>query len=819
MSMFSMFVESPPPTTPVNMVYFEKLSFGPFGEAANEPDKEAGFSEILWLQVAQNAAETYRKLRLVCNGTLRVLGPQQGFPANDLTAPHVVELIPAPVVVKELERLCAAAQIETPRRIIYHGLDLPSLTIVLEDYFSRLSSVRVLDQSTNRLVPFDFNVLIGRFMLGEMTVPIIEAGLGPSKPLGLVSEKNLERGLLKFGIEIHTGPPLVPSLPEPASKNYLDPVTLFSVLASGKLANGSDAIDPQQKKNSWLDNVHSRRVLITFRDEWNAPLLSPTHSAIVEGPSAGQKIVKRLDRLQAGTIEAPALWGTYKCSVGLPNQRKLTPIRSAQGAADPLIFEADGPAHRVVASVRPEEWFHPSDPPFTGMPGFDLSLYTEGNIVTPLIDGLPSFARLVADLRELDDSSPPTGRYPNNFVLLGGWYMDLDFQLIPGDPGSTVKELLRKGVASNHKLIVRGLVWWLNDNLATDTIRGLDGTPHYTEAWPVTFPPLNEIISFHWKCSVVRNRHGTFAQLGGIDINPNRLDDSQHKPGGKQYHDVQCRIQGPAAQDVTEAFLARWHIHGLGSEVTDAIKPTTTTPPDVPATHMVQIARTFCAGTGAGFQPWSPNGERTIWATLKRAISRARRYIYIEEQYLTAPMLRDALLAVLAKSDVKVDLVIVISDNCEDFRVIADQPGYDRARYLFLKDMINHPRVQVFSIKDYYLHTKVSIVDDVFATIGSANMNRRGLTHDAELNAFILDGRVEDGARKFARDLRTRLWAEHLGMPLTPASFTQLNDLDRALDMLRNKRPSTSHLIPYTLRNPGSDYTFQWQTIADPIGF
>jgi phosphatidylserine/phosphatidylglycerophosphate/cardiolipin synthase-like enzyme len=174
---------------------------------------------------------------------------------------------------------------------------------------------------------------------------------------------------------------------------------------------------------------------------------------------------------------------------------------------------------------------------------------------------------------------------------------------------------------------------------------------------------------------------------------------------------------------------------------------------------------------------------------------------------------------VLAKPDVKVEIVIVISGKCEDLSIIADQPGYDRARYLFLKDLMTNSRVQVFEILDYYVHSKLTIVDDVFATIGSANMNRRGLTHDAELNAFILDGRVEDGARKFARDLRTRLWSEHLGMPLTAASFKQLNDVGRALDILRNDRPSTSHLIPYLFRNPGSDYTFRWEAIADPIGF
>lgn len=815
--MFSMFVNSPPASTPVNLVYFEKQPFGPFGKAAGELSTETGFSEVLWLQVAQSAPETFRTLRVICNGTLRVLGPQQGFWPMDTTAPHVVELVPAPREMRELERLCSAQNTETPRRIIYHGVDLPSLTTALSGYFSRLSSIRVLDQATSRLVPLDLDDLIGKFLLGELTVPIVEAGLDAGQALGTVSDKNLEAGLFKFGIEIQTTPPLVPSLANPA-QNYLDPITLFSILASGKLSDGKDAIDSAQKQNSWLDNVTKSRVLITFRDEWNAALLSPVHDAIIEGTTAGQNLVTRLDTVQGGTVVAPSGWNHYKCSIGVPSQRKLTAVTSTD-AADQITIDATGPAHRVIATVRPEEWFHPADPPYTGMPGFDLPLYTERNIVTPLIDGLPYFARLATDLRELDDSSPPSGRYPDNFVLLAGWFTDLEFPLIPGDPSSTVKALLSKGIASDHKLIVRGLTWWFNDDNATSIIRRLDATSKYTEAWPVTFPPLNEIIAFHWKCTVVRNRKGTFAQLGGIDLNPNRLDDSQHKPGGKQYHDVQCRIQGPAVRDVTDAFLARWHIHGLGSEVTDAITPTVATPPGVPATHMVQIARTFCAGTGSGFQSWSPDGERTIWATLKRAIERSKRYIYIEDQYLVAPMLRDALLAALAKPDVKVDIVIVISDRCQDFRAIADQPGYDRARYLFLKDMIAHPHLQVFSIKDYYVHAKVAIVDDVFCTIGSANMNRRGLTHDAELNAFILDGWVEGGARKFARDLRTRLWTEHLGMPLTAASFSQLNDVGRALDILTNKRPATSHLIPYTLRNEGSDYTFRWEAMADPIGF
>ena len=515
--MFAMFVDSPPVSTPVNLVYFEKRPFGPFGKAAGELSTETGF-----------------------------LGD--------------------PLAASGTE--CAG--------------DIPDATRHLQRDRARSRPAAGLSGQRHD----------GAARRGARSRPARDAG-GPAQ-------------------------------------NYLDPVTLFSVLAAGKLSDGKDAIDARQKQNSWLDNVTKSRVLITFRDEWNAALLSPAHDAIIAGPSAGQFVVARLDTVHAGTVVTPSGWNHYTCSIGVPSQRKLTPVPSAQAAADPLTIDATAPAHRVIATVRPEAWFHPTEPPITAMPGFDLHLYTQGNIVTPLIDGLPAFDQLVRDLRELDDSSPPSGRFPDNFVLLAGWFMDLNFQLIPGDPDSTVKKLLTRGVRSNHKLIVRGLVWWKNDFAAVPTIVGLDGTDHYTEAWAVDFPPLNDVISFHWKCTVVRNRNGTFASLGGIDINPNRLDGPDHKPGGKRYHDVHCRIQGPAVADVTEAFLARWDIHGIGSEVTDSITPTVSTPPGVPATHMVQIARTFRAGTGAGFQRWSPNGERTIWATLQRAIDRAKRYIYIE---------------------------------------------------------------------------------------------------------------------------------------------------------------------------------------------
>jgi phosphatidylserine/phosphatidylglycerophosphate/cardiolipin synthase-like enzyme len=73
-----------------------------------------------------------------------------------------------------------------------------------------------------------------------------------------------------------------------------------------------------------------------------------------------------------------------------------------------------------------------------------------------------------------------------------------------------------------------------------------------------------------------------------------------------------------------------------------------------------------------------------------------------------------------------------------------------------------------------YVHAKTVVIDDVFVMLGSDNLNRRSWTHDSELSIAVLDEEEDereprdpaglgDGARRFARDLRLRLWREHLG--------------------------------------------------------
>jgi phosphatidylserine/phosphatidylglycerophosphate/cardiolipin synthase-like enzyme len=95
-----------------------------------------------------------------------------------------------------------------------------------------------------------------------------------------------------------------------------------------------------------------------------------------------------------------------------------------------------------------------------------------------------------------------------------------------------------------------------------------------------------------------------------------------------------------------------------------------------------------------------------------------------------------------------------------------------------------------------YVHAKVCVVDDVWASVGSDNLNRRSWTHDAELTAAVLDSTRDprapqdpaglgDGARVFARELRLRLWREHLGR--APDDDADLVDSDRGFQAWREQ--------------------------------
>ena len=103
----------------------------------------------------------------------------------------------------------------------------------------------------------------------------------------------------------------------------------------------------------------------------------------------------------------------------------------------------------------------------------------------------------------------------------------------------------------------------------------------------------------------------------------------------------------------------------------------------------------------------------------------------------------------------------------------------------------------------------MGIIDDAWATVGSANLNGRGMVTDSELNISTADGAS-------ARALRLRLWAEHLCCAegdlrdAAPAAVLDGRWVEvaraQAEIVARRSGPLTAALHPYPLGRVEADF-------------
>jgi phosphatidylserine/phosphatidylglycerophosphate/cardiolipin synthase-like enzyme len=189
------------------------------------------------------------------------------------------------------------------------------------------------------------------------------------------------------------------------------------------------------------------------------------------------------------------------------------------------------------------------------------------------------------------------------------------------------------------------------------------------------------------------------------------------------------------------------------------------------------VLRTYPSLRSA-YPNFAPSGEFSIARGYSKAIKRARRLIYLEDQYMwsaqVARLFADALTA-----NPSLHLVVVVPRFPDvDGRFALPPNLVGRAQALEVCQRAGGDRVHVFDVENrhgdpVYVHAKVCVVDDVWASVGSDNFNRRSWTHDSELSCAVLDQTRDereprdpagtgDGARTYARDLRLRLMREHL---------------------------------------------------------
>jgi phosphatidylserine/phosphatidylglycerophosphate/cardiolipin synthase-like enzyme len=176
--------------------------------------------------------------------------------------------------------------------------------------------------------------------------------------------------------------------------------------------------------------------------------------------------------------------------------------------------------------------------------------------------------------------------------------------------------------------------------------------------------------------------------------------------------------------------------------------------------------------------PFAPQGERSVARGFTKAIRRARRLIYVEDQYMWSKAVA-ALFAEALRANPDMHLVVVVPRYPDvDGRLALAPNMVGRQQALEVCRRAGADRVHVFDVENHsgvpvYVHAKVCVIDDVWASVGSANLNRRSWTHDSELACAVFDDTRDeraptdpagtgDGARVYPRALRLRLWREHL---------------------------------------------------------
>lgn len=371
-----------------------------------------------------------------------------------------------------------------------------------------------------------------------------------------------------------------------------------------------------------------------------------------------------------------------------------------------------------------------------------------------------------------------TAKRATSSIVIVAWDIDSRTALLPDDPQDGWPVLLGEFL---HALVLRkrGLrVYVLDWDFAMLYQTDRELLPAHALGWRrhrrlrFQFDGEHPIGgSHHQKIVVVDDR---IAFVGGLDLTGARWDTCGHLPDDARrtsprgtyapFHDVQMMVDGDAAIALGRLARERWRrITGRNPRSAAAAKdaidpwPLGVAPSlyDVP----VGIART---------QPEMGGCEpvQEVKQLYLDAIAAARHSIYIENQYLTAPAVVDALAARLTERDGP-EIVIVsrlrgggwleestmTALRVHMLRRLHEADAQGRLR-------VYYPHQEGLGEQCINVHSKLMIVDERFARIGSANLNNRSMGYDTECDLAI--EATQPRVAVAIAHLRNRLLAEHL---------------------------------------------------------
>jgi cardiolipin synthase len=235
---------------------------------------------------------------------------------------------------------------------------------------------------------------------------------------------------------------------------------------------------------------------------------------------------------------------------------------------------------------------------------------------------------------------------------------------------------------------------------------------------------------------------GEIAFLGGLNISsvysgsspkrrsePPRTDEKTGEPV-RAWRDTHVRIEGPVASELQKIFLDTW---------TRQNGPALSTADYLPAKRQArgkQVVRAIASSPDESYS--------TIYAALMSSIEHAEKDILITMAYFVPDPQLIGALSQAARRGVDVKLIL---PRHSDAKLVLSA---GRAQY----GQLLESGVKLYERRTVLLHAKTAVIDGVWSTVGSANLDWRSFVHNQELNAVVLGadfGRQMQEA--FERDL------------------------------------------------------------------
>lgn len=388
-------------------------------------------------------------------------------------------------------------------------------------------------------------------------------------------------------------------------------------------------------------------------------------------------------------------------------------------------------------------------------------------------------------------------------IVILAWDFDSRIRLHwdPGGPPSELGAFLNRLVRRRRSLHVHVLDW------DYPMVFGMDREfpPIYGFGWKprrrvhIRYDNTHPIGgSQHQKIVVVDD---ALAFCGGLDLADRHWDTCEHRANDPRrtsraapyppFHDVMCAVDGEAARTLGEIARARW-LRATGESI-----------PPVPAGSdpWPDGMRIDMSDVRIGISRTAPKADdraevREVEALYLDMIARARRRIYIENQYFTAKKVGDALAARLAERNGP-EIVLVLRLLSHGWleestmhvlrtRLIRELRAVDHESrfHVYYPDIRGLEEGTCIDV-----HSKVMIVDDEWLRVGSANLSNRSMGLDVECD-LTAEACGEPRIAGPIADFRHRLIGEHLGVaPATVAEeIERTGSMQGAIATLHNEQ-------------------------------